>query len=87
MPRGRIGRCKASFVRSFFLFLLLVVVPEPVRAFLGRGTLLETEGDIFGIYCPEFDRGTQVWHHRDITREAVRRVIDRYFQVRRRCHY
>ncbi|XP_071526752.1 von Willebrand factor A domain-containing protein 7-like [Panulirus ornatus] len=87
MLRERIARLNPSCVESSSRILLLVVVvvvlvvaPEPAGAFLGRGTLLETEGDIFGIYCPGFDRDTRVWHHREITREAVRRVVFRYFQ-------
>ncbi|KAG7162132.1 von Willebrand factor A domain-containing protein 7-like 2 [Homarus americanus] len=79
----RARNCGPSAVRSFFLFpcvVALVLLVIPGSAFLGRGTLLPTEGDIFGIYCPEFDRGTRVWHHREITREAVRRVIGKYFQ-------
>lgn len=63
------------------LCLLLLGLAAPSAAFLGRGTLLEGEGDIFGIYCEEFDRGTRVWHHREITREAVRRVIVDHFKT------
>ncbi|XP_066961494.1 von Willebrand factor A domain-containing protein 7-like isoform X1 [Macrobrachium rosenbergii] len=59
---------------------ILYSVWGPAKGFLGRGTLLEDKGDIFNIYCREFDRSTQVWHHREITREAVRRVIVQYFK-------
>ncbi|XP_047477138.1 von Willebrand factor A domain-containing protein 7-like isoform X2 [Penaeus chinensis] len=72
---GRRGR------NSGPLGLLLLALAAPSAAFLGRGTLLEREGDIFGIYCDEFDRGTRVWHHREITREAVRRVIVDHFRT------
>ncbi|XP_069169792.1 von Willebrand factor A domain-containing protein 7 [Procambarus clarkii] len=67
-------------VSVWLLLAVMVVTPRPTTAFLGRGTLLETQGDIFDIYCTGFDRGTTVWHHREITREAIRRVVIRYFQ-------
>ncbi|XP_042871201.1 von Willebrand factor A domain-containing protein 7-like [Penaeus japonicus] len=72
---GRHGRNSAT------LCLALLAVAAPSSAFLGRGTLLEGDGDIFGIYCDEFDRGTRVWHHREITREAVRRVVVSHFKA------
>ena len=72
-------------VVSLALAFVLVVMARPSQAFLGRGTMLETEGDIFGIYCDDFDRSTRVWHHREITREAVRRVMVDYFKVGRDC--
>nr|XP_053638482.1 von Willebrand factor A domain-containing protein 7-like isoform X1 [Cherax quadricarinatus] len=62
------------------LLFLMALTPLPSSAFLGRGTLLETQDDVFGIYCAEFDRGTRVWHHREITREAIRRAVVRYFK-------
>lgn len=65
-----------------FVVLTFLLFPRPGTAFLGRGTLLENEGDIFNLYCADFDRGVRVWHHREITREAVRRAVVSYFKVR-----
>ncbi|XP_068239453.1 von Willebrand factor A domain-containing protein 7-like [Palaemon carinicauda] len=58
----------------------LSAIWKPTEGFLGRGTLLEDKGDIFNIYCKDFDRSTPVWHHREITREALRRVVVQYFE-------
>lgn len=61
--------------------LALLMLPHLTTAFLGRGTYLEHQGDIFDIYCDDFDRNVRVWHHREITREAVRRAVISYFKV------
>ncbi|XP_045122462.1 von Willebrand factor A domain-containing protein 7-like isoform X2 [Portunus trituberculatus] len=65
---------------SVILLLTFLLFPRLGTAFLGRGTLLENDGDIFDLYCDGFDKGVRVWHHREITREAVRRAVVRYFK-------
>jgi len=61
--------------------LFLVILASYAEGFLSRGTFLEKYGDIFGIYCKEFDPNTKIWHHREIVREGVRRQLYEYFQV------
>lgn len=79
------GGGNVSFIKCLVLTLLaLLMMPPLTAAFLGRGTLLEQQGDIFDIYCDDFDRNVRVWHHREITREAVRRAVVTYFKVRRK---
>ncbi|XP_050733109.1 von Willebrand factor A domain-containing protein 7-like isoform X1 [Eriocheir sinensis] len=60
--------------------LALLMMPCLTNAFLGRGTLLEHQGDIFNLYCDDFDSNVRVWHHREITREGVRRAVVSYFK-------
>lgn len=67
----------------FLTLLALLMMPYLTTAFLGRGTLLENHGDIFNLYCDDFDNNVRVWHHREITREGVRRAVVTYFKVRR----
>lgn len=62
------------------LLLTFLLFPRLGTAFLGRGTFLENGGDIFNLYCDDFDKDVQVWHHREITREAVRRAVVSYFK-------
>lgn len=62
------------------LLVALCNVPQ-TQGFLGRGSMLEGYGDLFGVYCPGFDTTTPVWHHREIVREAVRRLVIDYFQA------
>ena len=44
--------------------------------------MLEGHGDVFGLYCADFDRSVEPWHHREVTREGVRRAMIQYYQVR-----
>ncbi|CAL4093811.1 unnamed protein product, partial [Meganyctiphanes norvegica] len=76
----RIGLAKMLPRTLTTVLLVAGLTCDMTSGFLGRGSLLETEGDIFGIYCPEFNTATRVWHHREITREAVRRQVVKYFQ-------
>ncbi|KAG0715875.1 von Willebrand factor A domain-containing protein 7 [Chionoecetes opilio] len=80
MWSARGGSVELTMTGFVLVLVTLLLMPRPSTAFLGRGTLLENKGDIFNLYCDDFDRGVRVWHHREITREGVRRAVVRYFK-------
>ena len=64
------------------VFHVILIVPRDSFGFLGRGTRLENnDKDLFGIFCSNFDKNQKVWHHQEITREAIKNIAIQYLKV------
>lgn len=62
--------------------LFLVFFVALAEGFLGRGTYLPDHGDVFHIYCKDFNASsTEIWHHEDIITEAFKRVLIKGYLV------
>ena len=62
------------------LLALVSLLGTGSEGFLHRGSYLPFYGDIFGIYCRN-RTNAPIFHHEQITKEAIRRVMRDYYMV------